>query len=67
MENVILVEGRKFLWDGRRYESREQALVAGQSYAADGFETELREEQQSVLVYTRRPVAASAAEPAPGS
>ncbi len=49
-----MVEGKKFMWDGRVCESREAADSAKSGYAADGFETHVSEEQGKLLVYTRR-------------
>jgi hypothetical protein len=59
-----VVDGRKFMWDGRIYASAEEAGRATSAYAADGFETWAAEEEGSFLVYTRRLVKQAA--PAPG-
>jgi hypothetical protein len=59
MENVLFVDGRKFMWDGRTHES--------QAYQGDGFETHVCDDQGRYLVYTRRLAAPSTAEPSPGS
>lgn len=67
MEDVLFVDGRKFMWDGRTHESREAALAAGKAYESEGFEAHLGEDQGKFLVYTRRLAAASTAEPSPGS
>ena len=67
MESVLFVDGRKFMWDGRGYESRECALVAAKAYESDGFETHLSDEQEGFRVYTRRLVTPPPAEPPPGS
>jgi hypothetical protein len=63
MQNVRFVEGKKFMWDGVSHESQESALAAGKAYQAEGFDLHLCEDQGQFLVYTRRPVASSAAEP----
>ncbi len=63
MENVVFVDGRKFLWDGRAYESREAALAAGKAYEGDGFETHVRDDQGQHLVYTRRLATPAPSEP----
>ena len=67
MENVLFVDGRKFMWDGRTHESQESALAAGKAYQSEGFETHVCEDQGKFLVYTRRLDAVSTAEPSPGS
>ena len=67
MENVLFVDGRKLMWDGRTHESQEEALAAGKAYQSEGFETHVCEDQGKFLVYTRRLAAVSTAEPSPGS
>ena len=67
MENVVFVDGRKFLWDGSRHESREAALGAAKAYESDGFETHVCEDQGAFLVYTRRLATPAPAEPVPGT
>ena len=67
MEDVIFVDGRKFMWDGRTHESQEAARAAGQAYADEGFETHVGEDQGKFLVYTRRLAAAASPEPSPVS
>jgi hypothetical protein len=62
--NARLVEGRKFMWDGQVYPSREEAVRAKTAYESDGFETRIFEEQGTFLVYTRRAVQAAADKPA---
>jgi hypothetical protein len=57
--------GRKFLWDGRVYASRDEARAQAASYEADAFEVRLVEQDGQLFVYTRRPVK-GAAEAAPG-
>ena len=55
-ENVRFFEGRKFMWDGEVYPSRDEAEAKREEYAGNGFETQLVEEQDQFLVYTRRVV-----------
>ena len=50
------VEGKKFMWDGRVYPSREEAEKARAAYEGDGFETSACEDEERFLVYTRRVV-----------
>lgn len=51
---AIFTDGRKFMWDGCSYDTREEALRAADLYQKDGFEVQLREEEGKTLVYTRR-------------
>jgi hypothetical protein len=51
---AFFIEGRKFMWDGCSYDTREEALRAADLYQKDGFEVQLREEEGRTLVYTRR-------------
>ena len=52
------VEGKKFLWDGRTYESEDQAQQMAKSYEKDGFEVHFEvqslSEEKRYLVYSRR-------------
>jgi len=48
--------GKKFMWDGDLYDTREQASGAAQSYQGEGFEARIEEEGGKFLVYTRRTV-----------
>lgn len=51
------IEGRKFMWDGRTYESDTQASEVLEGYRKEGFEAEMIVEDNQFLVYTRRPLA----------
>ena len=52
-----LIDGMKFMWDGRDYDSVDKALEVKEEYEKDNFETRLLEEDEKVHVYTRRLVA----------
>jgi len=54
MESVRVATGKKFMWDGRIYESA-------------GFETHLGEEEGQLLVYTRRAATQPGAEAQSGA
>ena len=56
--NFITVSGKKFMWDGTEFTSKETILDALQKYKKDGFEVELFEEEegQKIYLYTRRVV-----------
>lgn len=51
-----LHDGKKYMWDGRFYATREEAATAGEAYHNDNFEILLGEEEEKFLVYTRRVV-----------
>jgi len=51
---AMIKDGKKFMWDGATYESREQAVRAAESYQACGFETQIEEEGVEFTVYSRR-------------
>ncbi len=55
-ENVVLINGKKFMWDGVDDPSAEKTLERLNKYKADGFEVELREEDKKSYLYTRRVV-----------
>jgi hypothetical protein len=46
--------GKKYMWDGLTYDSRDQAQEAGETYKKDGFEVETIAEGELHLVFTRR-------------
>ena len=49
-------DGKKFMWDGRRFGNREEALQVAEAYRKDGFEVRMVEEGGELFLYTRRPV-----------
>jgi hypothetical protein len=54
--NLIVMNEKKFMWDGIDYESTEQVSVKIQKYKADGFEVEAVGEDGKTALYTRRVV-----------
>jgi hypothetical protein len=55
--NLSLVRaGKKFMWDGRFYATREEAAPAHEAYLKDNFEVEVVQEEDKFLIYTRRVV-----------
>jgi hypothetical protein len=48
------VAGKKFMWDGAVYSTRDDAREAMEGYKKDGFEVHMFLEQDRYLVYTRR-------------
>ena len=60
--NLSLVsDGKKFMWDGRPYATREEASTVQEACQSDGFEGRVIEEGGKFLVYTRRAVKGVAA------
>ena len=49
-----VIDGLKFMWDGREYDSVEEAANTAKEYEKDRFETRIIEEDGKVEVYTRR-------------
>ena len=56
MEEAIRVDGDKYMWDGSVYETRAEANTQAETYAADGFETQIVQSDVGFVVYTRRVV-----------
>ena len=56
--NYITVNGKKFMWDGTEFSTKEAILDTMQKYKKNGFEVELYEEGegQRIYLYTRRVV-----------
>ena len=54
--NITFFNGKKFMWDGIDYPSREKALEKMEKYKVDGFEVESHEEDGRTYLYTRRVV-----------
>ena len=52
----ILVNRKKFMWDGVVYETKKEAQETMEKFKKDGFEVELIEEDKKFLLYTRRVV-----------
>ena len=53
---ALLRDGKKFMWDGRTVETREEASRVAESYRNDNFEVQIVEEGGKFLVYSRRVV-----------
>ncbi len=51
-----IINGKKFMWDGVVYESKEKAQEEMEKYRNDNFEVEFVEEGGQFLLYTRRKV-----------
>ena len=57
----LISDGKKFMWDGRPYTTREEASTVLEACLKDGFEIQVVEEGGKFLVYTRREVKGVAA------
>lgn len=54
-------EGRKFMWDGKMYETRAEAEAAQAAYEQESFETHVMPDDGKFRVYSRRMAAEQAA------
>ncbi len=52
----IIVNRKKFMWDGVVYETKKEAQDTMEKYKKDGFEVESIEEEKKHLLYSRRVV-----------
>ena len=50
------VDGKKFMWDGKVYESEQLAQEVKKKYEDDNFEVQLIQEENQYFVYSRRVV-----------
>ena len=53
---ALVADGKKFMWDGRTLESREEASRAAEAYRKDNFEVRTVEEEGKFFLYSRRVV-----------
>jgi len=53
---VMMSDGKKLLWDGQSYESKEEAARIAESYQNENFQIQIVEEDGKFLVYSRRTV-----------
>jgi hypothetical protein len=55
--NLSLIhDGKKYLWDGRVYATREEMSAVEEDYQKNNFEVWVTEEEDKFLIYTRRVV-----------
>ena len=55
-DNLIVIDGKKLIWDCVNYANGEEAVTKMQKYKDDGFEVEASEEDGKTYLYTRRVV-----------
>jgi hypothetical protein len=53
---ALISDGKKFMWDGQLYDTREEASRAAESYQNENFQIHVVEVGGEFLVYTRRTV-----------
>ena len=62
-ENFILIDNKKYLWDGKTYDTRNDAVKTSETYKGDRFEVQILEgpsekadasDAGAYFVYTRR-------------
>lgn len=53
---ATISDGKKFMWDGQLYATRDEASRAEKTYQNDNFEVRLVEQEGKFFVYTRRTV-----------
>ncbi|MBN1625547.1 MAG: hypothetical protein JW944_03395 [Deltaproteobacteria bacterium] len=53
---ILTIDGKKFMWDGVKFTSKEEILDTIQKYKREGFEVETFEEGENIFLYTRRVV-----------
>jgi hypothetical protein len=47
-------DGKKYMWDGKTYETEDLAKESEKTYKENGFETRMISEGEGFSVYTRR-------------
>lgn len=56
MDIAKVIDGKKFMWDGKTYDNEKEAREIISGYEKEGFETRMLEEEDKYLVYSRRVV-----------
>jgi len=56
INNYMLEDSKKFMWDGLPYDERGKAEEVEKEYRGNGFETRIVEAGERFLVYSRREV-----------
>ena len=49
-------DGKKYMWDGKTYQTKDLAKDAENTYKQNGFETKIISEDDLYSIYTRRVV-----------
>jgi len=53
-DRAVIIDGKKFLWDGQLFETHDDASRQAEAYKNDNFEVQMVEHDDKHLVYTRR-------------
>ena len=53
-DRAVIVQGKKFLWDGNSFDTQENASRQAEAYKHDNFEVHLVEQDGKHIIYTRR-------------
>ena len=53
---TAIIQGKKFMWDGRVFDTRDECLRQAEAYRSYNFEVQLVEQDAMFLLYTRRAV-----------
>ena len=56
MDLARIFEDKKFMWDGRTYEDKNEMKKVKQEYQEEGFTVEVVEEENKYFLFTRRVV-----------
>ena len=56
VDNYMIINGYKYMWDGKEYNDKNQANEIENNYKNENFETRIIEENGNYLIYTRRVV-----------
>jgi hypothetical protein len=52
----MIIDAKKFMWDGRVYDTKEDASRMADRLLTDNFDVRIVEEGEKFLIYTRRVV-----------
>ena len=58
-------DGKKFMWDGNEYQTKEEAEQKAREYSERGFEVRMIEENGKFYVFTRKVITEIEVEGAP--
>lgn len=55
-DSYKIIESKKFMWDGKIYNTEDEAKNVANGYEKDNFETRIILEEGKYLIYNRREV-----------
>ena len=53
---TVIIQGKKFMWDGQVFDTRDECLRLAEAYRSDNFEVQLVEGDAKFFLYTRRAI-----------